>query len=148
MSVYSFKTIWATIYNELLKIKSEDLRIWDIYNYDIKTTDEWINMPAIIITPTNWTEEILDSCKNKVTIKYAVKVIDSTQENISWVEDNMRELADIVLERLKNIEMINWTTWNGSMLKLTFDYVFWFTDTQEPLRVFEITCNFEGLEDK
>jgi len=144
---YSFKEIWISIYNEMLKVKNTDSRVWDVYNYDVKI-EWWINMPAIIITPTDWSEEVLDTCKNSINFNYSVRLVDSIQDWIATSEDNIRELADIVLERLKDIANVTWTTWSWTVLNVTFNYIFWWADTQEPIRVFEVICNFQWLEDK
>jgi len=144
---YSFKEIWTAIYTEMLKVKNTDTRVWDVFNYDVKI--EWgINMPAIIITPTWWNEDLLDSCNNSVTFDYSVRVIDEIQYWVATAEDNLRELANIVLERLKDIESVTWTGSNWFTLKVTFNYIFWWADTQEPIRVFEVICSFSWIENK
>jgi len=139
----SFTEIWNAINTEMLKVKNTDARVGAVYNYDIKIED-WISLPAIIITPVNWDETYLDSCKNETTFNFAVRVIDSLQTNRSSVEANMRVLADIVLERLKDIVDVTYSNW--STYSLTFTYDRGYIEHQEPMRVFEIICKFKASE--
>lgn len=141
----SFVDIWNAINTEMLKVKNTDARVGSVYNYDIKI-ESWINLPAIIITPSSWDEWIFDSCKNDVTFNYIVRVIDSLQTNWATVEDNMRYIADIVMERLKDMPNIVYS--NGETYKIEFTYDWWYIETQEPMRVFEINCKFSAIESK
>ena len=68
-----------------------------------------------------------------------------TDEDVTQ-EDNIRTLADNVIEKIKDLSDISYS--NGTTYRLTFDYQFGRTDTQEPLRVFELTCKFEWNETK
>ena len=129
----------------MTEILNTELRIWAVYNHDIKI-ENWINLPAIIITPSNWTVNLLDSCSYENQVNYTVRLIDRTYSNYSDIEDNMREVADIVLKKLKEIWIITWTNSNWKTIKCEFDYQWWFTDTQEPFRVFEVECKFTAIE--
>jgi hypothetical protein len=129
----------------MLKIKNTDTRVGAVYNYDIKILD-WISLPAIIITPSNGTENYLDSCSYQSTINFTVRLIDRIQDWIQQIEDNMRVVADMIMTRLKDIWTISWTNDNWMTVKLEFDYIRWFADTQEPLRVFEVECKFVSIE--
>ena len=142
---YSFKEIWTVIYNKMTEILNTELRVWAVYNHDIKI-ESWINLPAIIITPSNWSVNLLDSCSYENQINYTVRLIDRTYSNYGDIESNMREVADIVLKKLKEIWTITWTNSNWKTVKCEFDYVRWFTDTQEPFRVFEVECKFTSIE--
>lgn len=144
-TTYSFKEIGNTIYNKMLEIKNTDSRVWAVYNYDIKI-ENGISLPAIIITPSNWTVSLLDSCNYENKINYTVRLIDRVYKDMSTIESNMREVADMVMKRLKEIWTITRNNSNGSTVKCEFTYQRWFTDTQEPFRVFEVECNFTAVE--
>ena len=142
---YSFKEIWDTIKTYMDQIKETDLRLWSVYNHDVKI-ENWISFPAIIITPSNWSVSLLDSCTYENQINYTVRLIDRTFSNYSDIEDNMREVADIVLQKLKEIWTITRSNSNWKTVKCEFDYQRWFTDTREPFRVFEVECRFTSVE--
>lgn len=144
-TTYSFKEIWNTIYNKMNEIKNTDLRVWAVYNYDIKI-ENWISLPAIIITPSNWNVNLLDSCNYENKINFTVRLIDRVYKDMSTIESNMREVADVVMKKLKEIWTITRNNSNGTTVKCEFTYLWWFTDTQEPLRVFEVECNFTAVE--
>ena len=143
MTTYSFKEIWYRIYTKMMEIK--DVRVWAVYNHDIKI-ENGIGLPAIIITPNNGSIWFLDSCLNEHNLNYTVRIIDRIQDWYSVVEDNMRELADIVLSKLQEIGTITWDSNDGYTVNLQMDYVWWFADTQEPIRVFEIECKFRTVQ--
>ena len=138
-----FKAIWDALYTEMLKVKTIDLKVVEVFNYDIKI-ENGIWTPSIIITPTSGSENYLDSCRNQTSINYVIRVIDQMFNSMSVVEDNIRSLADTVLERLKDLPNITYS--NGATYRLVFDYQFWWTDTSEPFRVFEINCKFQASE--
>lgn len=142
---YSFKAIWDVIYNKMLEIATwENARIWAVYNHDIKIEDG-INYPAIIITPNDGNVKYLDSCSYESEINYTVRLIDRIQKNISAVEDNMRVVADMMMHQLKEIESIVWSNDDWYTVQCTFKYNWWFANTQEPIRVFEVTCQFVSV---
>ena len=143
MTTYSFKAIWDAIYNKMLEIKN--VRIWEVYNHDIKI-ENWTKLPAIIITPTSWELWYLDSCSYVDSLEYTVRVIDRIQKDYSNVENNLREIADIVLSKLRELGTINWTNNDWYTVSCEFNYTRWFLDTQEPIRVFEIECKFKAVE--
>jgi len=142
---YSFKAIWDTIYQKMLEIKNIEHRIWAVYNHDIKV-ENWISLPAIIITPSNGNVNLLDTCSYENQINYTVRLVDRTQTDYSDIEDNIRVVADMVMKRLKEIWTITWTNNNWMTVKCTFDYNRWFTDTQEPMRIFQVRCIFTAVE--
>lgn len=145
-TTYSFKQIWDTIFSSLQELATwNDARVWAVYNHDIKI-ENWISLPAIVITPSNWAVSLLDSCSYENQINYTVRLFDRTQSNYSDIEDNMRVVADLVLKKLKQIWTIAWNDSDWKTVKCEFDYERWFTDTQEPFRVFEITCRFTSIE--
>lgn len=141
METYSFKTIGDTLYEKMLEIKNTAVRVWAVYNHDIKI-EWWTSLPAIIITPSNWNSGYLDSCVYQTQINYTISLIDRIQDWYATVEDNMREVADIVLTKLKEISTISWTNNNGYTVKCEYTFNWWFTDTQEPFRVFSVECMF------
>lgn len=145
MTTYSFKEIWDTIYNKMLEIKNIEQKIWAVYNHDIKV-ENGISLPAIIITPSNGSINLLDSCSYENQINYTVRLIDRTYSNYADIEDNMRIVADMVMKRLKEIWTIDWTNTNWMTVKCEFIYRRWFSDTQEPFRVFEVECTFTAIE--
>ena len=122
----------------------ENARIWAVYNHDIKIEDG-INYPAIIITPNDGNVKYLDSCSYESEINYTVRLIDRIQKNISTVEDNMRVVADMMMHQLKEIESIVWSNDDWYTVQCTFRYNWWFANTQEPIRVFEVTCQFVSV---
>ena len=97
---------------------------------------------SIIITPSNWTSWYLDSCTYETVINYSISLVDRIQDWYADVEDNMREVADIVMSKLKEISTISWTNDNGYTVKCEYDFNWWWTDTQESLRVFTVDCRF------
>lgn len=142
MPTYSFKQIWDTIYNKMLEIATwETARIWAVYNHDIKIED-WISFPAIIITPDDGNINYLDSCSYESEINFTVRLIDRIQDGIASVEDNMRTVADIMVQKLKEIEAITWNNDDWHMVKCVYTFNRWFADTQEPIRVFNVRCAF------
>ena len=144
-TTYSFKAIWDVIYNKMLEIATwENARIWAVYNHDIKIEDG-INYPAIIITPNDGNVKYLDSCSYESEINYTVRLIDRIQKNISTVEDNLRVVADMMMQKLKEIESIVWSNDDWYTVQCTFKYNWWFANTQEPIRVFEVTCQFVSV---
>lgn len=144
-TTYSFKAIGDEIYNKMCEIRDSDKRVWAVYNHDIKI-ENWISLPAIIITPSNWAVNLLDSCSYQNEINYTVRLIDRTQSNYSDIEDNMRIVADMVMTKLKEIWTISWSNSNWKTVKCEFNYQRWFTNTQEPFRVFEVVCVFTSIE--
>ena len=145
MGQYSFSSIGDAIYNKMLEVKNTDVRVWSVFNHDIKI-EWWISLPAIIITPTNGNEIILDSCSMESNISFIVRLIDRIQDGIDQAEQNMREVADLMMSRLKELGTITWTTDNGATVKLEFSFQRGYADTQEPIRVFEVECNFMAIE--
>jgi hypothetical protein len=145
MTTYSFKQIWDIIYDKMLELKTDDKRVWAVYNHDIKI-ENWISLPAIIITPSNGNISLLDSCSYENQINYTVRLIDRTQKNYAQVEDNLRVVADMMMQKLKEIWTITWSNSNWTTVKCEFNYQWWFTDTQEPFRIFEVECRFTAVE--
>ncbi len=144
-TTYSFKAIWDALYNKMLEIATwETARIWAVYNHDIKIED-WINLPAIIITPDNGNVKYLDSCSYQTELNYKIRLIDRIQKNFSEVEDNMRVVADMVIQKLKEIESIVWNNDDWHTIKCEYTYNWWFANTQEPFRVFEVNCSFTAM---
>lgn len=144
-TTYSFKAIWDTIYNKMLEIATwETARIWAVYNHDIKIED-WINYPAIIITPDDGNVKYLDSCSYESEINYTVRLIDRIQKNIADIEDNMRVVADMMMQKLKEIESIVWSNDDWYTVSCRFTVDWWFANTQEPIRVFNVKCYFTAV---
>ena len=145
MVTYSFKEIWDAIYTEMLKLKDTDAKVWWVYNYDVKIED-WIALPAIIITPSNGSKNYLDSCSYETNLPFTVRLFDRIQDWIETMENNMRIVADMMLGRLADIDTITWTNNSGTTVKLEYDFVWGFWDSQEPIRVFEVECRFVAIE--
>ena len=145
---YSFQKIWETIYNKVSEIATwNGAIIWAVYNHDVKI-EWWIDLPAITITPSNWTVQILDSCSYQSTYKFSVKIFDRIQDGIAGVEANMRILADKVMSKLKEISTITWTNSSRKWMSVKVEYEWnWrYSNTQEPLRLYEITMTFTAVE--
>lgn len=140
---YSFKEIGKAIFEKMSEIKNA--RVWSVFNHDIKI-ENGISLPAIIITPSNGNLSILDSCWYSQNINFTVRVIDRIQDWYSEVEDNMREIADIALTKLKELWTISRTNNDWYTVSCEFDFNRWFADTQEPFRVFEIECRFKTVQ--
>ena len=56
-------------------------------------------------------------------INFVVRLIDRIQDGIEVAEQNMREVADIIMHRLKELSTIAWTTDNGKTVKLEFSFI-------------------------
>ena len=139
-----FYEIWLAIYNKLVELKTASV-IWEVYNRDIKI-EWWISVPAIIITPTDWQEVLLDSCLDNSTFNFSIRLIDQIYTGIGATEDNIRKLADSVLEKLKDLWDIVYTNW--ATYKVEYSYIRGYTDTQEPFRVFQVSAKFSATEQK
>lgn len=142
---YSFKEIGDVIYSKMSELLSQDQRIWAVFNHDVKI-ESGISLPAIIITPSNGSVNLLDSCSYETEINYTVRLIDRIYDDYATIEDNIRIVADMVMKKLKEIWTITWTNSNWKTVKCLFDYERWFTDTQEPFRVFQVRCIFTAIE--
>ena len=144
-TTYSFKAIWDALYNKMLEIATwETARIWAVYNHDIKIED-WINLPAIIITADDGNIKYLDSCKYQTELNFKIRLIDRIQKNYASVEDNIRVVADMVMQKLKEIETIVWSNDDWYTVKCEYTFNWWFANTQEPFRVFEVNCSFTAV---
>lgn len=144
-TTYSFKAIWDALYNKMLEIATWDTaKIWTVYNHDIKIED-WINLPAIIITADDGNVKYLDSCSYKTELNFKIRLIDRIQKNIAEVEDNMRIVADMVIQKLKEIETIVWSNDDWYTVNCEYAFNWWFANTQEPFRVFEVSCRFTAI---
>lgn len=144
----SFKQIWTAIYNELLPMKTSAVlgeAVAEVYNRDIKI--EWgLDYPLITITPTNGSEEELDSCLNAMNVNFAVTIVDQITNDYATAEDKIRLLADTAIERLKTLWDISYS--NGVTYRLTYEYQRGRVDVTEPVRICTITCKFEASETK
>ena len=147
MTVYSgFYEIGQAIFTTLDTLRTQGTPVvWAVYNY-LPKIESWISTPAIVICPADWDETILDSCLNDVTFNFSILLFDEIQDNISADESNLRKLADSVIEKLKSMNDVVYS--NGQTYKLVFNYKRWFTQTQEPMRICEITCKFSASETK
>jgi len=150
MTTYSgFYEIWEAIKIALTPlltpVSPNPKLVWAIYNY-LPKIESGISTPAIAICPADWEETILDSCSNNVTFNFSILLFDEIQDSISADESNLRKLADSVIEKLKAMSDVVYT--NGTTYKLIFSYRRGFTQTQEPMRICEITCKFSAVEAK
>lgn len=139
----SFKTIWDNLETKLGELNPT--YIWTIYNYDPKV-DENMSTPCIIISPANWREERLDTAQNESYTPFYVRVLDQYTDDKADVEDNIRDLADRVMEKIKDMTNPSFSNW--AVHKIEFDFTWWYTEWQEPFRVFELLVKFYSLEDK
>ena len=143
---YSFKAIGDAIYSKMSEIATWDsARVGAVYNHDIKI-ENGISLPAIIITPSDGNVDILDSCSYQSQINYTVRLVDRMNDWMAEVEDNMRVVADMVMKSLQEIGSITRTNADWFTVKCLFNYQWWYANTQEPLRVFQVDCQFTAVE--
>ena len=139
---YWFKEIGETITNKLLEIKNT--RLWEVYNRDIKI-ENWTSLPAVCVVPSSWSMAYFDSCNYESRIDYTVRLFDRIQDWIWDIEANIRQLADEVLNKLKEIWEIKRDTNPGYTYKVEYSWRWWYADIQEPVRVFEVELSFYCL---
>jgi hypothetical protein len=51
----------------------------------------------------------------------------------------------MMMQKLKEIESIVWSNDDWYTVQCTFRYNWWFANTQEPIRVFEVVCQFVSV---
>jgi hypothetical protein len=57
----------------------------------------------------------------------------------------MRVVADMVMQKLKEIETIVWSNDDWYTVNCEYRFNWWFANTQEPFRVFEVNCSFTAI---
>lgn len=140
----SFQAIWTALYNVVFPLIEEG-KLAAVYNYDVKLADNPLT-PCVIITPADGSEGILDTAYNETIINYTVLVIDQASQDRSDMENNIRSLADAVMEKIKDMASVSYS--NGATKRMLYTYKRWWADAQEPIRVFELSIEFLAVEDK
>lgn len=62
------------------------------------------------------------------------------------VEDNIRDLADVVMEKVKDMSYFTYSGW--SVVKIEYEYRRWYNEWAENYRVFELLVKFYCVETK
>lgn len=140
----SFQEIGNALYTQILELKIAG-RLTEVYNYDVRV-EEAFTTPCAIITPADSTEDILDTAYNEVIMPFHVKVIDEGSENRAEMEDNIRDLVDVVTEKIKDMAEVSYS--NGATKRKTYKHTWWWTNTPIPMRMCEILIEFLAVEDK
>lgn len=142
----SFQAIWNALKTKLDELITDSPQlVAAVYNYDIKVEDSPLT-PCIIITPADGLETILDTAYNETIIPFYVRLLDQATDDRSAMENNIRSLADAVMEKIKDMAAVSYS--NGATKRVTFTYKRGRTDTTEPMRVFELLVEFLAIEDK
>jgi hypothetical protein len=109
-----------------------------VYNYDVKTYESF---PCATITPIDWEEIFLDTSSNVDNFVIKIRVVDQNRD-ISWMEARMRLLADNILSELR--KKSNCTLW-WIIEKIDFSITWGWIDNEQPMRVFEIFCRTQSV---
>jgi len=122
----SYVDIWNKIYDTI----KDNQYLGSCYNYDIKQSEE---LPCAVILPFDTDVVAFDQTSDNFIYYFKIRVVNQ-DINSEIMEQNMRRLADSLLEDLKWIpeiisKRINWG----------------YTDDEQPMRVFEITLWFRSL---
>ena len=107
-----------------------------VYNYDIKTADTF---PYATISVMDWEEIYLDNLVNLTNLKYIIRVYDQNK-SVALMEARMRLLIDNIMIELR--KKGNCTLWDIAE-SMTFNLNWWWQDMEQPVRVCEITCNIQ-----
>ena len=130
-----FTAIWTALYNIInWLVASTTLNV--VYNYDSKWSDTF---PYATISTVDWEEIYLDNLVNKTNLKFIVRVYDQNK-SISTMEARMRLLIDNIMIELR--KKGNCTLWD-IVESMTFNLNWWWQDMEQPVRVCEITCNIQ-----
>lgn len=120
-------------------------RLGNVYNYDVRV-DDGIETPAVVIAPADWREVMLDTNNNECLIPYYIRVIDTATDDRANMEDNIRDLADAVMEKVKDMSDITYSNWYAYLKD--YEFRWWRAQWAEPYRVFELQVNFICVETK
>ena len=141
---YSFKAVCDTIYEHLKPLEWD--KVAQVYNYDIKLPEEY-NFPCIIVTSNWWNAEILDSCLWEDYMVITIRLADKTFDGYNAVEQNLREVADIIMNKMREIDTsIGWSFWNGYTVKAFYSYNRSFMESTEPIRLRELNIRFTAVQ--
>ena len=142
--VYSFKAVCDTIYEHLKPL--EWVKVAQVYNYDIKLPEEY-NFPCIIVTPNRWHSEVLDSCSWEDYMVITIRLADKTFDGYNAVEQNLREVADIIMNKMREIDTgIGWSFGNGYTVNAFYSYNWSFMESTEPIRLRELNIRFTAVQ--
>jgi len=130
-----FTAIWTALYNIINGlVASTTLNV--VYNYDVKWNDTF---PYATISTADWEEIYLDNLVNKTNLKFIIRVYDQNK-SIATMEARMRLLIDNIMIELR--KKGNCTLWD-IVESMTFNLNWWWQDMEMPVRVCEITCNIQ-----
>ncbi len=107
-----------------------------VYNYDVKT---WDSFPYATISVMDWEEIYLDNLVNLTNLKYMIRVYDQNK-SVALMEARMRLLIDNIMVELR--KKGNCTLWDIAE-SMTFSLKWGWQDMEQPVRVCEITCNIQ-----
>lgn len=142
--VYSFKAVCDTIYEHLLPLKW--VRVAEVYNHVYKLPEQY-NFPCVIVTPNRWHSEVLDSCSWEDYMVITIRLADKTYDDYNAVEQNLREVADIIMNKMKEIDTnIGWSFWNGYTVNAFYSYNWSFMESTEPIRLRELNIRFTAVQ--
>ena len=144
MTTYSFKAVCDRIYDKLKYLEWN--KVSKVYNSNIKLPADY-SFPSIIITPNRWNSEVLDSCSRQDYMVITVRLVEQVYNDYNAVEQNMREVADIILNCLREIDTwIGWSFGNWQTVKASYSYNRWYMETTEPIRLFEVDIRFTAVQ--
>lgn len=142
--VYSFKAVCDTIYEHLKELEWD--RVAKVYNYDIKLPSDYI-FPCIIVTPNRWHSEVLDTCSWEDYMVITIRLADKTYDNYNTNEQNMREVADIIMNKMREIDTwIGRSFGKGYTVNAFYSYNWSFMESTEPIRLFELNIRFTAVQ--
>lgn len=142
--MYSFKKVCDVIYEQLKTLEWD--KVSKVYNHNIKLPSDY-SFPSIVITPNRWNTEILDSCSWQDYMVITVRLADKVYNDYNAVEQNLREVADIIMNKLKEIDTgIGWSFGDWYTVKAMYSYDWWYMETTEPIRMFELNIRFTAVQ--
>ena len=106
-----FHVIGDALYTKIQTLLTQDGGyVATVYNYDPKpdSTQQMLT-PCIIIRPREGEENILDTGRNELIIRYEVQLLDDATQDIEAMEANMRSLADRLLRTIKDLEEVQYS---------------------------------------
>lgn len=128
--------MWYTaIIDKIKQVVETNNRLSATYDYQIKNYDTY---PTATIFPDDTTEVVFDTAYNSSTYTIRVRVADRNVD-IENTEKNLRIICDELMAQLRQMPLDN------TIQRVVFWINWWWTDDEEPLRVFEIKCDCTQL---
>ena len=122
---------YINITNKLFAIVNANTDIADKFNYTVKW---YTNYPTATVNVTDNVEAVLDSVSNSTIYAVTIRVVDRNVDETE-MENRMRWICDDLSQSLRSM------TLDSIIARLDMVVTWGWTDTDEPLRVFEIKCN-------